>query len=231
MKIKKTEEYLKIAVLGESGVGKTSLCARLTKDYYHTGYELTVGVHIHSHIVEFEGRPQHILLYDVAGQPRFDVMLDVFIRGAVGVLLVYDCSSVLTFFSLEEIWLPFITRYLPGVSIVLVSNKSDQTEFREVSESQVELFLLEHAEEFNFVSFVRTSARTGVCIEEMIREIVAACNLPPAFRMAPRNALLVGAEGLVQPTMNVGTHALSCMPSSYNRQQLTNSKTEEKQEG
>jgi small GTP-binding protein len=126
VKVRGAKQYQKIAVLGDAGVGKTSLCTRLTKESFHPGYELTVGVHIHSHLVEIDGFSHRVLLYDVAGQPRFGDLLDVFIKGSMGICLVYDCSSIITFFSLEEVWVPFIRRNLPDVPIVLVASKIDQ---------------------------------------------------------------------------------------------------------
>ncbi len=226
MKIKKPEYYLKIAVLGDAGVGKTSLCTRLTKDYFCPGYELTVGLQIHSYVASFTGQSQHILLYDVAGQPRFGEMLDVFIRGSLGVILVFDCSSILTFLSIEDSWLPFIRKYLPNVPIVLVASKYDQEDYIEVIESQVEALLLSFGDDFNFVSFINTSAKNGTNVNLMIREIIAACEVPPSFRMLGSNNSVITAERL-QRVSGIGSHGLSNILPSYNHQTLTNSKTEE----
>ncbi|MFX0210337.1 MAG: Rab family GTPase [Candidatus Hodarchaeota archaeon] len=226
MKIKKPEYYLKIAVLGDAGVGKTSLCTRLTKDYFCPGYELTVGLQIHSYVASFAGQSQHVLLYDVAGQPRFGEMLDVFIRGSMGIILVYDCSSILTFLSIEDTWLPFIQKYLPNVPIVLVASKYDQEDFMEVSESQVEALLLAFGDDFNFVSFVNTSAKNGTNVNAMIREIIAVCEVPPSFRMLKRNSSVRTDEHL-HSVSDMGSLGRSNIIPSYNDQTLTNSKTEE----
>lgn len=226
MKIKNPEHYLKIAVLGDAGVGKTSLCTRLTKDYFCPGYELTVGLQIHSYVASFTGQSQHVLLYDVAGQPRFGEMLDVFIRGSVGVILVFDCSSILSFLSIEDIWLPFIRKNLPNVPIVLAASKYDQEDFLEVTESQVEALLLAFGDDFNFVSFVNTSAKNGTNVNAMIREIVAVCEAPPSFRMLESNSSVRTDERL-QRVSGTGPLELSDILPSYNRQTLTNSKTEE----
>ncbi|MFX0195687.1 MAG: Rab family GTPase [Candidatus Hodarchaeota archaeon] len=226
MKIKKPEYYLKIAVLGDAGVGKTSLCTRLTKDYFCPGYELTVGLQIHSYVASLKGQSQHILLYDVAGQPRFGEMLDVFIRGSVGVILVYDCSSILTFLSIEDIWLPFIRKNLPNVPIVLVASKSDQEDFKEVSESQVEALLLVLGDEFNFVSVINTSAKIGTNVKDMIHEIVAVCEMHPLFRILGSNNS-VRKDEYLERVSSMEPLGLSNIPPSYNRQTLTNSKTEE----
>ncbi|MFQ6124712.1 MAG: Rab family GTPase [Candidatus Heimdallarchaeota archaeon] len=215
MNIKKPEFYLKIAVLGDAGVGKTSLCTRLTKDYFCSGYELTVGLQIHSYVATFTEKSQHVLLYDVAGQPRFCEMLDVFIRGSVGVILVYDCCSILTFLSIEDVWLPFIQKYLPNVPIVLVASKCDQKNFWEVSESQVEALLLEFGDDFNFVSFVNTSAKIGTNVKAMIHEIVAACKVSPTFRMWGSNDS-VRTDERIQQVTDMGSVGLSNTPPSYN---------------
>jgi small GTP-binding protein len=212
VKVKGAKQYQKIAVLGDAGVGKTSLCTRLTKENFHPGYELTVGVHIHSHLVELEGCSHRVLLYDVAGQPRFGDLLDVFIRGSMGICLVYDCSSILTFFSLEEVWVPFIRRNLPGVPIVLVASKIDQAEHIEVPDRQAERFMQEYSGEFNFVGFVKTSAKTGEHIEDVICQIIDV-----TIAQAPKDDPLLGPEKIPEPADNVGAHALSGMAPSHNR--------------
>ncbi len=225
--VKKSDPYLKIAVLGNSGVGKTSLCTRLTKNYFHPGYELTVGLHIYSYVVEVDGRPRRILLYDVAGQPRFGDMLDVFIRGSVGVILLFDCSSILSFFSLEEVWLPFIKRHLQDIPLVLVENKCDQDSYVEASNRQIETFFHENSKNFNINSHIRVSAKTGSNIEDVIHDIVAAADMQ--LKMST-NTLLERTKDPSQYPVNMHTQPLSNMMSSHNQSQTTfrNSKVDEK---
>jgi len=224
--VKKSDPYLKIAVLGDSGVGKTSLCTRLTKDYFHPGYELTVGLHIHSYVVEVDGRPRRILLYDVAGQPRFGDMLDVFIRGSVGVLLLFDCSSILSFFSLEEVWLPFIKRHLKDIPLVLVENKCDQDSYIEATNRQIETFFHENSKKFNINSHIRVSAKTGSNIEDVIHDIVAAADMQLKIS---ENPFIERTKGPSQHPVSMHTQSLADMMSSHDHIQTSfrNSKVDE----
>ena len=154
-------------------------------------------------------------------------MLDVFIRGSVGVILLFDCSSILSFFSLEEVWLPFIKRHLQDIPLVLVENKCDQDSYVEASDRQIETFFHENSKNFNINSHIRVSAKTGSNIEDVIHDIVAAADMQ--LKMST-NTLLERTKDPSQYPVNMHTQPLSNMMSSHNQSQTTfrNSKVDEK---
>ncbi|EDV46152.1 ras-related protein RIC1 [Drosophila erecta] len=130
-------KYLfKILVLGDSGVGKSCLLMRFSDDRFTGKYLCTVGVDFKVRSVEVAGQPVKLQLWDTAGEERFKSMLPAYYRGAHGILLVYDTTSAKSFRSIDG-WLEEIQLKCPdGVNVLLVGNKCDDLQHRQVSLEQ-----------------------------------------------------------------------------------------------
>lgn len=162
---------LKILIIGESGVGKSSLLLRFTDDTFDPDIGATIGVDFKVKTLTVDGNKAKLAIWDTAGQERFRTLTPSYYRGAQGVILVYDASSRETFDKLEE-WLNEIEMYSTKEDIIkmLVGNKIDKKE-REVDRTQGVQFARRHS-----MLFIEASARTkeGVqlAFEELVEKII-----------------------------------------------------------
>ena len=165
-------EY-KIVLLGNPSVGKTSLILRFVEDKFtETQPTLGVGFHIKTIQMEYQGKSHEAALsiWDIAGQTVFEdapALKQTYCKDANTVILVYDLSSKQSFEDLNP-WLKMIEDYVPTYSVMcLVGNKNDLKDQRAVTLEQGQ----EKAKAIKADIFFETSAKTGMYVEEMFKEL------------------------------------------------------------
>jgi small GTP-binding protein len=115
----------KTVLLGEGGVGKTSLAVRYTEDRFDEKMKMTIGVNFATKKVRVGGTDLTLLLWDLGGQPRFqDVISDYFIGSRLG-LAIYDVGRIFTLYRLRD-WIARLHKAVPDCDIFLVGNKIDE---------------------------------------------------------------------------------------------------------
>ncbi|XP_041995388.1 ras-related protein RABA5b-like [Salvia splendens] len=128
------EEYLfKIVVIGDSAVGKSNLLSRFARDEFDHNSKATIGVEFQTQVVQVDGKEVKAQVWDTAGQERFRAVTSAYYRGAVGALIVYDITRKTTFESTKR-WLDELNTHCDtAVARMLVGNKCDLDDIREVS--------------------------------------------------------------------------------------------------
>ncbi|XP_041282533.1 ras-related protein Rab-18-B-like isoform X2 [Onychostruthus taczanowskii] len=118
---------LKLLLVGDSGVGKSSLLRRFTDGAFEPRLTPTVGIDFKMKKMVVEGRAVQLAIWDTAGQERFRTVTPSYYRGAQGVVLVYDVTRKATFTGLGR-WLSEVEMYTTSSSTVkmLVGNKTDK---------------------------------------------------------------------------------------------------------
>ncbi len=118
---------LKILIIGESGVGKSSLLLRFTDDVFDKDLSATIGVDFKVKNLSVDGNITKLAIWDTAGQERFRTLTPSYYRGAQGAILVYDVSSKETFAKLD-VWLGELETFAnkPEIIKMLVANKIDK---------------------------------------------------------------------------------------------------------
>lgn len=128
------EEYLfKVVIIGDSAVGKSNLLSRYARNEFNLHSKATIGVEFQTQSMEIDGKEVKAQIWDTAGQERFRAVTSAYYRGAVGALIVYDISRRTTFESVER-WLEELkTHSDTTVARMLVGNKCDLENIRDVS--------------------------------------------------------------------------------------------------
>lgn len=135
-------DYLfKVLLIGDSGVGKTCLLLKFTDDVFQTSYISTIGVDFRIKTIKLDdGKIAKLQMWDTAGQERFRTITSSYYRGAHGVIIVFDVCDASSFDNVS-MWIGEVERYAkPGVPMVLVGNKRDLLEKREVSKEDAQAF-------------------------------------------------------------------------------------------
>ncbi|HWQ46836.1 MAG TPA: Rab family GTPase [Longilinea sp.] len=117
---------LKVALIGDGNVGKTSIARRYCEGSFSESRIMTIGVDFQTKVVALEDRTVKLSIWDVAGQDRFAVVRESFYRGTLAAALVYDISDPESFAHLPR-WVDEIRGQVPQVKFVVVGNKSDLT--------------------------------------------------------------------------------------------------------
>lgn len=84
---------IKLVIIGDSTVGKTSFLLRYTDDYYSQDHMTTIGLNFKVKNLKQNDKEIRLQIWDTAGQERFRIMAPTFYKGAKGIILAYDCTS------------------------------------------------------------------------------------------------------------------------------------------
>ena len=167
---------LKICIIGESGVGKTSLINRFTKDKFSNKYRITVGADLFSHDMNVDGDNFSLQVYynqiwDTAGQEKFQSIGSAFYRGSDACVLVYDVTSTQSLEKLENWKKEFINQggidNIDKFPFIVVGNKADRND-KTVNQEAVASF----CENNGGMKYFETSAKEGSGILEAMEEVV-----------------------------------------------------------
>ena len=132
-----TKINLKILILGDCTVGKTSLLLRYTDDNFTESHVSTIGVEYKVKTIEINGKSIKLQIWDTSGQERFRSITKNFFRSADGVLFVYDITSKESFTNIKE-WLKNAQDVGNNFEKILIGNKCDLAEKRQVKEEDLE---------------------------------------------------------------------------------------------
>ncbi|CAN8009203.1 ras-related protein Rab-32B [Ixodes scapularis] len=162
----------KVLVVGEFGVGKTSLIRRYTEGVFNQAYKITIGVDFSlKHIVYDNKKHITLQLWDIAGHERFGCMTRVYYKYATAAIVVYDLSRPTTLHSVLK-WKADLTEKVEQqnghpIPVVLVANKCD------LEGSTINArFLTNFCQEHGFVGWFFTSAKENININESINSLV-----------------------------------------------------------
>ncbi|KAK9466498.1 ras family-domain-containing protein [Lipomyces arxii] len=159
----------KLVFLGEQSVGKTSLITRFMYDSFDSQYAATIGIDFLSKTMYLEDRTVRLQLWDTAGQERFRSLIPSYIRDSTVAVVVYDVTNRNSFVNTTK-WIDDVRAERgTDVIIVLVGNKTDLNDKRQVTAEEGE----KKAKEFK-VMFIETSAKAGHNVKTLFRRIAQA---------------------------------------------------------
>jgi len=169
---------LKVIILGDSGVGKTSLMNQYVNKKFSTSYKATIGADFLTKEVTVDDRIVTLQLWDTAGQERFQSLGVAFYRGADCCVLVYDVNSPKSFETLDSWRDEFLIQASPrdpdNFPFVVLGNKVDMGEERRmISQKRAHAYCQQRGQ----MPYFETSAKDNVNVEQ-------------AFEVIARNALL-----------------------------------------
>ena len=167
-----SDTIIKIVIIGESGVGKTNLLLRYTKNLFDNDVKPTIGMDFTSKELQLNNFNIKAQFWDTAGQEKYRSIAKSYYKLANGVLLVYDVTKKDSFDRIKT-WLDEIQSNTDKkVQIFLIGNKNDLLESKTVSTEQGRALAKEHG-----MFFWETSAKTNDnnCVNEAFEAIIEEC--------------------------------------------------------
>lgn len=155
-------------LLGDSGVGKSSLALRFCQGRFNPYHEVTIGAAFLQQIVRLrDGSQLKLHVWDTGGQERFRAMTHLYYRDAAGAVIVYDCTDAHSQNSVEY-WVHELQNKGPSqVRIAVAANKSD-VETKAVDPKGMKQYCDE-----NDLLFMETSAKTGESVGQLFESLAA----------------------------------------------------------
>ncbi|KAF4630760.1 hypothetical protein G7Y89_g7378 [Cudoniella acicularis] len=189
-----TQFLFKVVLIGDSGVGKSNLLSRFTRNEFNLDSKSTIGVEFATRSIQVDAKTIKAQIWDTAGQERYRAITSAYYRGAVGALLVYDISKHQTYENVTR-WLKELRDHADSnIVIMLVGNKSDLRHLRAVPTEEAKQFASE-----NNLSFIETSALDASNVELAFQNI-----LTEIYRIVSSKALDNGGES-AQAGLGPGT--------------------------
>ncbi|CAL8398150.1 unnamed protein product [Gadus morhua 'NCC'] len=174
----------KVVLIGESGVGKSNMLSRFTKNEFNHDSRTTIGVEFSTRTVQLDTNTIKAQIWDTAGLERYRAITSAYYRGAVGALLVYDISKHLTYESAER-WLKELYDHAdPHIVVMLVGNKSDLDSVRTVPTEEAQDFADKRE-----LMFMETSALDSTNVEAAFSEVLKAIHKKVASKEVTRGSI------------------------------------------
>lgn len=176
---------VKICLLGDTGVGKSSLVLRFVRDQYKENMESTIGASFMTKHLTVDGNTFVFQIWDTAGQEKYRALAPMYYRGAAAAIVVYDVTRETTFPTVKD-WVTELNKNTSSTIVLAIAgNKCDLEDLREVSTDKAK----EYADDIGAI-FAETSAVTAVNVQELFESI--ARKLP--------------AEDIYRPSAGTGLH-------------------------
>ena len=158
----KDYDYLfKVLLIGNSGVGKSSLLLRFADEYFNDTQMPTIGVDFKIRTIEVDTKDVRLQIWDTAGQERFKTITSAYYKGSQGIIVAYDITDRSSFANVIE-WMNQIEKNADClIAKMLIGNKKDLDSQREVSYEEGK----ELADHYN-IKFMETSAKESMNVEE-----------------------------------------------------------------
>ncbi len=159
---------IKLTILGNGQVGKTSLASVVASNDFPLRYDMTVGVEIHTtNVLLGPDQQVRLVMWDMAGQEHFDSVRPVFYEGAHAAMVVFDLQNRGSFYDVHG-WIRELWNHAPGTPFILVGNKMDLPQ-RDVHPEEARQLALQYR-----VPYIETSAKTRQNVHEAFQLAAAA---------------------------------------------------------
>ena len=158
----------KLIVLGDSGVGKSCITTKATKNTFENYYSATVGFEFHTFKIRIKGKDIRLQIWDTCGQEGYRSLVQNFFRGTALAILVYAINDIKSYNDVGT-WVKQLKAYSnPDIKMILVGNKNDLVNERKITEEEG----IKTSKELGFFSFYETSAKTGFNSRELFIQAV-----------------------------------------------------------
>ncbi|XP_019431198.1 PREDICTED: ras-related protein RABC2a-like [Lupinus angustifolius] len=169
----------KVLLVGDSGVGKSSLLFSFISEAVPDSLSPTIGVDFKVKLYTIGGKGVKLTIWDTAGQERFGTIVSSYYRGAHGIVIVYDVSRRETFTNVADLWVKEVERYSTNHDCIkiLVGNKVDKESRRAVTKEEGMAFAQKHR-----CLFIECSAKTRENVQQCFSDLTLKILDVPSLR-------------------------------------------------
>ena len=162
----RTKLSLKILLIGDSQVGKTSLLLKYTEHIFPEDHISTIGVEYKDKFIKKDNYNIRLQIWDTAGQERFHSITKNIYRNANGVIFVFDVTNNESYKNIKN-WIKDLENIQSDIKSIIIGNKIDLDDKREIKKNDIESL----ANKYN-MQFLETSAKNNINVNECFDLIV-----------------------------------------------------------
>jgi len=207
------DHLFKIVLVGDSGVGKSNLLLRFTRDTFSAEEKTTIGVEFATRVLPMpDGKKVKAQIWDTAGQERYRAITNAYYRGAVGAILIYDVTRRDSFLNIPR-WLRELRDHAnEDIVLLLVGNKSDMCKsdsgVREVTQAEGD----DLAKQYK-ITRLETSAKTGENVDDAFNQVIRTIyqNVFNVSATLPVKPTTTGTPGTVDPAQSSSSEKTCCV--------------------
>ena len=160
---------VKLLILGDSGLGKSSILLRYTDDKFNHSHITTIGLDFKSKTIEIEGKQLELQIWDTAGHEKYRVITHTYYQGSSGIILAFDCSDQKSFDNVSK-WVDQIRNNInDDIPKVLIACKVDRPD-RKIPRSDGETLAATLK-----LQYFETSAKNNLGIDETFEYLARQC--------------------------------------------------------
>lgn len=184
------DEKIKLMMLGDSNVGKSSILSKYCNGEFLSRHITTVGLDFQIKDLDINNKKIKVQIWDTAGQERYHVITKNFFKGSDGFIIIYDITSRESFDNINN-WIEQINTFVDNnVKCIIFGNKNDLNEQRKVEINEGK----ELAQKYNY-NFFETSAKDGNNVEKGFRTIILdILGDIKSIRITRRNSLFLKSQ-------------------------------------
>ncbi|CAG9799122.1 unnamed protein product [Chironomus riparius] len=164
------EIAIKVVIVGNGGVGKSSMIQRYCKGIYTKDYKKTIGVDFLERMIDIDGEDVRIMLWDTAGQEEFDAITKAYYRGAQACVITFSTTDRNSFEAVKD-WKKKVENECGEIPTVLVQNKIDLIEQSIVTFEETELLAKNLG-----VRLFQTSVKEDLNVSNVFRFLATKCH-------------------------------------------------------
>lgn len=161
----------KIIVVGDMNTGKTSIIERYCDGHFMEYYKPSTGIDLKKKIINYENKTIFLNIWDTAGTEKYQSLIQLYYRGAIGLFIVYDVTDLNSLHNLE-FWMKNIDDFAPSnVVRILIGNKCDLESNRKVSTEEGQLV----AQHFG-IPFFEVSSKNNLNVDDSFMKMISMIN-------------------------------------------------------
>jgi small GTP-binding protein len=160
-----TDIVYKIIIVGDAEVGKTALARRFTMNEFDESYIFTLGVDFFAKEIQVKGNKVKLVIYDTAGQEKFDFIRGLYFEGAAGAVVAYDITNRQSFERVGH-WIQQVYQHCEGIPVELVATKVDLEDQRAIATGEG----AKRAEQDKLI-FVESSAKEDTNVTDVFQRL------------------------------------------------------------
>ena len=165
--------FIKVVLVGNSAVGKSSLMMRFADDQFKETYLNTIGVDFRFKTIKVDGARVKVQIWDTAGQEKFRTITSTYYKGADSVVLVYDMTNEKSFKEIENYWVDEIKQHIDDIgSFMVIGNKSDLASKKCVDTEMASQLKIGKAPTLFFECSAKEDTNVHKAFEEMARAFI-----------------------------------------------------------
>ena len=163
-KEKKLDISFKIIIIGDCGVGKSSLSLRATKNEFIESYKATIAFEFYIFNIKINNLNINLQIWDTCGQEEYRSLITSFYKNSSLAIIVYAIDNIISFNNVDS-WIKDLKQYSnPNIKIILIGNKNDLNDKRQIEFEKGNQF----AKDYNFDLFFETSAKSGFNVQNIL---------------------------------------------------------------